>query len=234
MQYMVHPLVFTVKPISAPPEENMSKASRSTAILALVICLSLFSFAEEPKGNLVTAVWLEKNLKNPKVLILDASSAAQYAANHIPGALSSSPYGYGAFEQPLAEMERRFQALGISPGKKIVIYDEGGSNVATRLFWDLHYHGVPAADLYILDGGLNKWQKSGLPVTKDATPAPAKGTFRVKVKEDQRIRLPEVLNATGDTTNHALVDALDPNWYYGAFSPFERAGHIPNGILLPG
>jgi len=213
----------------------MSKLHRAALLLAVIIfAISAFA-ADEPKGNLVTAAWLEKNLKNPKVLILDASSPQQYAAGHIPGALNSSPFAYGAHELPLAEMERRFQALGVSPGKRIVIYDEGGSNVATRLFWDLHYHGFPAKDLLILDGGLHKWKSSNLPVTKDPTPAPAVGTFRVvKPRESERVRLPEVLNVSGDPENHALVDALDPNWYYGAFSPFERAGHIPNGILLPG
>ncbi|HUS18470.1 MAG TPA: rhodanese-like domain-containing protein, partial [Terriglobales bacterium] len=213
-----------------------------TPAVAIVSCVLLVSTlsardgaTDATKNNLASTAWLEKNLKNPKVLILDASSAPLYNAAHIPGAVNASPYGYGAFELPLAEMERRFQAFGVSPGKKIVIYDEGGSNVATRLFWDLYYHGYPAADLLILDGGLNKWKKSGLPVATEATPAPAKGTFRVsKLKESERIRLPEVLTATGDPARSALIDALDPGWYYGQIAPFGRSGHIPNGILLPG
>lgn len=210
-----------------------------TLAIAIASCLLLVSTLSAADGvanaNLATTAWLEKNLKNPKVLILDASSAPLYNAAHIPGAVNASPYSYGAHELPLAEMESHFQSLGVSPGKKIVIYDEGGSNVATRLFWDLYYHGYPAADLLILDGGLNKWQKSGLPVSKDPTPAPAKGTFRVsKLKESERIRLAEVLTATGDSEKNALIEALDPGWHYGQISPFERAGHIPNGILLPG
>jgi thiosulfate/3-mercaptopyruvate sulfurtransferase len=205
-----------------------------TALLFIIVFSTISASAGEPKSNLVSVEWLEKNLKNPKVLILDASSAPLYAASHVPGAVNASPYGYGAFELPLSEMERRLQAFGVSPGKKIVIYDEGGSNVATRLFWDLHYHGYPAADLFILNGGLNKWKGSGLPVSKEPTPV-AKGTFRIsRLKESERIRLPEVLTATGDPVNNAVIDALDPSWYYGQIAPFGRSGHIPNGILLPG
>lgn len=214
----------------------MSQIHRFAILLTiLLLTLPVFASDDSPKSNLVTPAWLEKNLKDPKLLLLDASSAPLYAASHIPGAVNASPYGYGARELPIAEMEIRFQEMGISPGKKIVIYDEGGSNVATRLFWDLYYHGYPAANLLLLDGGLNKWQKAGLPVTKDPTPAPAKGSFRVsRFQEDARIRLPEVLTASGDPVNHALIEALDPGWHYGQTSPFERGGHIPNGILIPG
>jgi thiosulfate/3-mercaptopyruvate sulfurtransferase len=215
----------------------MSKLLRYCFLVAAASCV----LAAQPllaeagvRGNLVDDGWLQKNLKNPDVVILDASPET-YAKQHIPGAISVNiydlfAYGFGGLADGPAE--QIFQSWGISPGKKIVIYDAGGGNEAPRFFFDLDYHGFPERDLFLLDGGLAKWQKDGFPVTKDPTPAPAKGTFRItKLNEALRGRLPEVVTASGDTANNALVEGLEPDWHFGATAPFDRAGHIPNGIM---
>ena len=215
----------------------MLKVSRYCFLFAVAGCLLLaqpLMAAEGIKGNLVSVNWLEKNLKNADVLILDASPAQVYKAQHIPGAVNVDLLTYGVHEVPLAEMEQRYQSWGISPGKKIVMYDQGGSMMATRLFFDLYYRGFPANDLLILDGGLFKWQQAGLPVTKDPTPAQKKGSFKItKFEEDARVRLPEFLTASGDPANNVLLEALGANWHFGEVVVFDRSGHIPNGILLP-
>jgi thiosulfate/3-mercaptopyruvate sulfurtransferase len=222
-------------------EDDMLKVLRYCSFLAVVLgCL----FAAQPlmaeegiKGNLVDVNWLKKNLNNPDVVILDASSAERYKAQHIPGALSVNifelfAYGFGG--APVAQTEQLFQSLGISTGKKVVMYDPGGTYLATRLFFDLNYQGFPAANLFILDGGMFKWQKEGLPVTNDPTPAPKKGSFKVgKLNEDVRVELPEVLTGSGDPVNNALVEGLEPAWHFGQVAPFNKAGHIPNGIMAP-
>ena len=190
--------------------------------------------ADGTEGNLVTVKWLQKNLNNADVLILDASPAQMYTVQHISGAVNVDLFTYGIQEISISEMEQRFQSWGINPGKKIVIYDQGGSMMATRLFFDLYYHGFPANDLLILDGGLFKWLQDGLPVTKGITPAPNKGSFKIqKINEDVRVKLPEFLAASGDKANNVLLEALGANWHFGEIQVFDRAGHIPNGILLP-
>jgi thiosulfate/3-mercaptopyruvate sulfurtransferase len=214
--------------------------SKNTAIilLALAGCLLVLRplmAAEEMEGNLVNVGWLEKNLKNADVLILDASPAQIYTSKHIPGAISVDIYTwYGLREMPVADMEKLCQSWGISSGKKIVMYDQGGTMLATRLFYSLYYYGYPAKDLFILNGGLFKWQREGLPVTKEITPAPGEGTFKItKLKEDVKVELPEFLTASGDPVNNALVEALGADWHFGKVLAFDRAGHIPNAILLP-
>ncbi len=214
----------------------MSKDLRSCLTIAIAGCL-LFAqpliAADGINGNLVTVKWLESNLKNPDVVLLDASPAQAYAAKHIPGAVSVDIYALWGVQEKPAEMERLYQSLGISPGKKIVMYDQGGSMLATRAFFALDHDGFPAKDLFVLDGGLAKWQELGLPVTKEAT-APKPGSFRItKLNEDIKARLPEVLAASGDPENSALIEALGPDWHFGQVMAFDRAGHIPNGILLP-
>ena len=135
---------------------------------------------------------------------------------------------------PVADMEKLYQSWGISPGKKIVMYDQGGTFLATRLFYSLYYYGFPAKDLLILDGGLFKWQEAGLPVTKDGTPVPKKGSFTIKkVNEDVKVELPEFLTASGDPVNNVLLEALGADWHFGQVVAFNRAGHVPHAVLLP-
>ncbi len=206
-------------------------------LLALAVCLLLVQplMAQEgSKGNLVTVSWLEKNLKNADVVILDASPSYIFMANHIPGAINYDIFTYGVQEMPVAEIEKRYQSWGISPGKKIVMYDQGGSMMATRLFFSLNYYGFPVKNLFILDGGLSKWQETGFAVTNEQTPTPKKGSFTIKnLNEDTRVDLPGFLNASGDQLNNVLIDALDANWHFGGFNIFGRPGHIPNAIMIP-
>jgi 3-mercaptopyruvate sulfurtransferase SseA len=218
----------------------MSKILRCGFLLVFAVCVLTAkpSGAQEGvKGNLVDVHWLQKNLKNPDLVILDASPAPVYKAQHIPGAVNVNVFdlfAYGFGGRPVSETEQVFQSFGISPGKKLVMYDPGGTYLATRLFFDLNYHGFPATNLFILDGGLSKWQKEGLPVTNEPTPTPKKGTFTIrKLNDDVRGELPEVLTASGDPIHNALVEGLDPTWHFGQAVPFIRAGHIPNGIMAP-
>ena len=208
-------------------------------LILAVITSSLFVAqpavaAEGSNGKLVSVSWLEKNLKRDDVLVLDASPAQVYSAKHIPGAVNVDVFSFGGREIPAAEMERRIQSWGVSAAKKIVIYDQGGTYLATSLFFDLYYHGFPAKGLVVLDGGFAKWQTSGGAVTKEPTPAPNPGTFRVaKLNEDVRVRLPEFLVASGDPANNALVEALEPSSHFGGAKFFDRAGHVPNAIMTP-
>lgn len=216
---------------------EMLKRAAYCLLLAVAGCLSPappLTAADGIEGNLVNVKWLGNNLKNPDVLILDTSPASAYTAQHIPGAVSVDLFAYGIQEMPIAKAEQLYQSWGISAGKKTVMYDQGGGMMATKVFHTLYYHGFPAKDLLILDGGLSKWQQAGLPVTKDMA-QPSKGTFKInKFNEDARGRLPEILTASGDPANNVLVEALGPDWHFGQVAAFDRAGHIPNGILLPG
>ncbi len=209
-------------------------ALQMLALMISLLTLLTAQAAETIKGPLVSAPWLAKNLARADVLLIDASPGQLYATKHIPGAINVDVFSFGGRETLAAEMEQRIRSWGISPGKKVVIYDQGGTYMATSLFFDLYYHGFPPGDLFVLDGGMAKWQATGGSVTKDPTPTPKPGTFRVaKLKEDVRAKLPEFLVASGDPTKNALVEALEPDQHFGGAKFFDRAGHIPNAIMAP-
>lgn len=187
---------------------------------------------QDSRGRLVDAAWLKMHAA--EVVLLDASLTPQHQAGHIPGAVSADLYRYGVREPSRSAMQQRIQSWGISPGRRIVVYDQGADMMATRLFYDLYYHGVPSSDLFILDGGLAQWRAQGGAVTAVPTPQVAAGTWQISaLRDDVRVRLPEFFAATGDRTRHAVVEALEPPYHYGAQKFFDRAGHVPNAILMP-
>jgi 3-mercaptopyruvate sulfurtransferase SseA len=207
---------------------------RSALAACFLFVVALLVTAPAHAANpLVTAQWLQRNHPGDNLVLIDASVAPLYMKGHIPGAVHVDVFGYGGQEQTPQQMEERFRAWGISAGKRVVIYDEGGSYMATRVFFDLYYHGFPASDLFVLDGGLAKWKEIGGAVTTERTPPPAKGTFRVgRLNADARVMLNEFTNASGDPQRHAIVDALEPGYYFGAARFFDRAGHVPHAILF--
>ena len=213
---------------------------RSLALLlASVLCVAALAAPERAaaagdgqQGRLVNVAWLQKHRAD--VVLLDASITPQHLAGHIPGAVSADLYRYGVHEPTPAAMEQRIRSWGVSPGRKVVVYDQGGDMMATRLFYDLYYHGAPAEDLFILDGGLAKWRAEGGATTQEPTPPPASGSFRVvAVRDEVRVRLPAFMAASGDRKGHVLVEALEAEYHYGAQKFFDRAGHVPNAVLMP-
>jgi thiosulfate/3-mercaptopyruvate sulfurtransferase len=197
------------------------------------LCWALMAApAAAAPGRLVDATWLQANRAD--VVLLDASVTPQHLAGHIPGAVSADLYRYGVNQPTRAAMEQRIQSWGLSAGRKVVVYDQGADMMATRLFFDLYYNGVPAEDIFLLDGGLAQWKAQGGAVTQAPTPPPAPGSFRITaVREQARVRFAEFFAASGDRTNHALVEALEPAYHYGAQKFFDRAGHVPGAILMP-
>ena len=184
--------------------------------------------------HLASAAWLQQNLARAELLLIDASPTPMFAAQHIPGAVHADLMSFGGRELSPPQMQRRLQAWGISPGKKLVLYDQDGQMWAARLFFDLYQLGFPAADMLLLDGGLTAWKAAGGALTKEPTPAPAAGTFRITRSRDEVVaRLPEFLAATGDPQQHAVVEALEPEYYYGGTKFFDRGGHVPNAVMLP-
>lgn len=208
------------------------------SMLARIIASAVLFVAFFPQAfaaALVDAEWLKKNLAREDVVILDTSGTRKHAEKHIPGAISIDPYANGMFKfATTAELERRFQSLGIDPARTLVIYDGGADWMATWLYAELHYRGFPLEKMHVLDGGMAKWETSGGAVTKDPSAAPKPGTFKVGApRESERVLFNEFFTGSGDPTRYALVDSLEAEYYYGGAKFFDRAGHVPNAISMP-
>jgi 3-mercaptopyruvate sulfurtransferase SseA len=187
-----------------------------------------------PPQVLVTAAWLKLQLaRGAPLVLLDASPAQAHARAHIAGSQHVDYFTYGLGE-PGPRREAWLQSLGLGTGRKVVIYDGGGTYFAPRLYHELYYLGYPAEDLLLLDGGLDRWLAEGGAVTAERTPAPARGDFRLtQRREEARVRLNEFIAAAGDPAHHALVDALSAAYYHGDAKFFDRGGHVPQARSWP-
>ena len=109
---------------------------------AAVLGLATQAFAAL-EGPLASAAWLQKNLGREDLLVIDASFAKVHAGGHIPGAVNVDLFAFGGNLVPAAEMERRLRAWGIDSRRDVVVYDPGGTYLATSLAFDLvHRHDL--------------------------------------------------------------------------------------------
>ena len=104
-----------------------------TAMFSLMAQPSIAADGTEGvQGRLASVGWLKKNLLHPDVVLIDASPAQLHRQQHIPGAVHSELFTFGSKDLPLAQFEASVRAWGVSPGQQIVLYDQGGTYMATR------------------------------------------------------------------------------------------------------
>ena len=120
-----------------------------------------------------TAERLVRNLRDPKLVVLDLRPPEAYANSHIPGARSFDIFGISLIDtrpQPLEAflwiIEHLIQAKGVNSDSTVVIYDDIAGMRSARLFWFLEFFGHE--DVHVLNGGFNAWTAAGLPVTHEA------------------------------------------------------------------
>jgi thiosulfate/3-mercaptopyruvate sulfurtransferase len=195
-----------------------------------------------PYTTLIDPATLARHLDDPDWVVVDtrfdlmdpAKGEQQYLNGHIPGAryahldrdLSGEKTGFnGRHPLPTAQqLCERFSALGIAPGKQVVIYDADSGMYAARLWWMLRFMGHNA--VAVLDGGLARWLREGYPARPDReqwTPA----TFRGEPRDEWRLDVNEIASGLRDQTR-MLVDARAEGRYRGEGETIDKvAGHIP-------
>lgn len=209
----------------------MSVLWRAALALGCLVVFRMAAAADLPAGPLVTAEWLRQALDRPELVVLDASPPQQAAQGRIPGAIAVNVFDVRA--RSAAQLQERMRAWGIGARSIVVVTDPGGSYLGPRLHFDLAYAGFPEARLFVLDGGMARWRAIGGPVSTAAATAPTRGDFAVRERPALRATLADALAASGDRAGHALIDALDLDYFYGGARFFDRRGHLPNAIALP-
>jgi thiosulfate/3-mercaptopyruvate sulfurtransferase len=197
---------------------------------------------------LVSTEWLATRLDHSDLRIVDATyhlpnmkrdARAEYAAEHIPGAVFFDIDKIADPSIPLphmvpkpSEFAAAVGALGIGDDTFVVAYDSYGLMSAARVWWLFRCFGYDR--VAVLDGGLPKWKREGRPV--DAKPvAPAQRTFTPHFR-------PRVLRRKGDVLDNLkskteqVIDARSAGRFRGT-DPEPRAGlrsgHIPGSRNLP-
>jgi thiosulfate/3-mercaptopyruvate sulfurtransferase len=201
-----------------------------------------------PSRWLLSTESLAQRLGDPATVVVDGSfylpalkrdAAAEYLAEHIPGAVRFDIDAIADHSNPLPHMlpdseqfARDIGALGIADTDTVVVYDGAGLGGAPRVWWTFRAFG--AANVFILDGGLPKWKAEGRPVQAGAVKrAPRK--FNAKLNAAWVAGVSEVRRALSDKTAQ-VVDARPANRFRGQAPEPRlgvRSGHMPGALNVP-
>ncbi len=189
---------------------------------------------------IVSLDWLEKNLGNPKVRIIDIRKVEEYRAGHVPNALNVFYGTWAVAKKGLAnelpeadDLVDAISSAGIAPDSWVIL--TGSADALpdrmrlTRVAWTLAYAGI--ANVAILDGGYGKWVAAKKPVSTDLV-RPVAAAF----KPDWNKRLLVARDGLiSDMGKAILVDARLPDAYFGVtkLDITARYGHIKSALCLP-
>jgi 3-mercaptopyruvate sulfurtransferase SseA len=113
------------------------------------------------------------------------------------------------------QVAARLGQLGISPDKKIVVYDEIGGTRAAKTFWLLEYLGFE--QVYMLEGGVERWMAENRPQTR-AKPDIETVTF-TPAPQEERLATAEWLVVHLESGDVSILDCRTSDEY--------TEGHIP-------
>ena len=197
-----------------------------------------------PSDFLVTTDWLEKNLNNPKLRLIEVSvDTGVYERGHIQGAVNFKWHTdlVDPVKRDIASkenFEKLLRQAGINNDSTIVIYGDSNNWFAAWGAWVFDVYGVK--NVKLLDGGRKKWEAEKRPLTPLATQV---ATGNVKVSDANnalRARLIDVVAIANKKSDTALVDIRSPDEFTGKiFAPAGvqetaiRAGHIPGAVNVP-
>jgi thiosulfate/3-mercaptopyruvate sulfurtransferase len=197
-----------------------------------------------PSDFLVTTDWLEKNLNNPKLRLIEVSvDTGVYERGHIQGAVNFKWHTdlVDPVKRDIASkenFEKLLRQAGVNNDSTIVIYGDSNNWFAAWGAWVFDVYGVK--NVKLLDGGRKKWEAEKRPLTPLATKVAA-GNIKVSDANNAlRARLIDVVAIANKKSDTALVDIRSPDEFTGKiFAPAGvqetaiRAGHIPGAVNVP-
>ena len=211
--------------------------------------------AGETASPLVSAAELDAMLREGGVAVLDAtvhfpparfdgdyrpeSGYDGWVSSHIPGSrhvdlmdVFSEREAALHFTRPSTEqLMSDLQSSGIEPGATIVIYDQGSTTWASRLWWVFRNAGIEAR---VLDGGLAEWTRCGFALASGDDVTHTSASKRWSVTDlGLWVDLPRVASLSAGEEAGTLVCALAPEQYEGTEKTrYSRRGHIPSSVNL--
>ena len=197
---------------------------------------------------LVSVEWLNANLENENLIILDATMSkvteikkVSEEKAQIKGAVFFDIKKVfsdvnAAFPNTVlsAEMfQEKAQELGINNDHCIVIYDDLGIYSSPRVWWMFQLMGFK--NIAVLDGGYPAWKSKEYPTEKPQRHQLKKGTFTASYQPEKIKYTQHVLSAIENETI-LIADARSKGRFYTT-EPEPRSevrgGHIPNSVSFP-
>ena len=213
-------------------------------IKKLVILITFLFSSQLALANsnvLVDTNWLEKNINNPKVSIIEVSVVpGVYEKGHIEGAVNFKWHTdlVDTVSRDIISKDRLqdlLQKSGVNQGNTIVLYGDKNNWFAAWAAWVFEIYGIE--NVKLLDGGRVKWEADKKPLTPLASSVKSGNIKLTKTNDALRARLKDVVDIANKKSNIALVDIRSADEYNGKiFAPAGvpelavRAGHIPGAV----
>ena len=196
-------------------------------------------------GPLVTTQWLEQNLANPKVRVIEVSvEPGLFERGHIPGAQNLVWHTdlVETVNRDIVSRERfevLVRRLGITPDTTVVLYGDNNNWFAAWGAWIFDIYGLRDT-VKLLDGGRRKWELEKRPYDTALRPVPASTITINAPNRTLRARLNDVLNVVERRADGQILDIRSADEFSGkiiAPPGFQelalRAGHIPGSVNVP-
>ena len=166
-------------------------------------------------------------------LLIDLRPAEAFASGHIRGAVHLDLWGLSLIDTEEAPLRafmwmigHLFSLRGVTPDRRVVVYEEDSGMRAARAFWFLEYLAHP--DARVLDGGLGAWRRAGLPLTTDVV-APTPSTWHGTADPSRLATWRQVRDRLGDAAT-AILDTRSDEEYFGEAVRAKRGGAIPGAV----
>ena len=210
---------------------------------ALAFAIALLPAGASARENpLVTTDWLEKNLTNAKVRVLEVSvEPGQFERGHIPGAQNIVWHTdlVDTVKRDIASQEK-FQALlrklGVDKDTTVVLYGDNNNWFAAWGAWIFSVYGLND-NVKLLDGGRKKWELEKRAVDNRVDAVKPSSITLAAADTKLRARLNDVLDVVNKKSNATIVDIRSPEEFSGKiFAPpgsqelSVRAGHVPGAL----
>lgn len=199
-------------------------------ITALVLAAALSAYAHPEQ--LVDTAWVAAHVKDANVRVLDLRRSG-YEAGHIADSLWLDPESIRdtanapTFLLPKAAFEQTMGRLGISNRTRIILYDDRGGLLASRLWWMLNAYGH--ANVALVNGGWVQWTAEKRPTTTTTAPVPV-ATFTATLQPQWLATVDDVTAAIGKP-GRRILDARTKEEMNGTDTRLSsRGGTIPSAI----
>ncbi len=195
-------------------------------------------------AQLISCKELSNQLNDNNLIIFDCRFSLEnphygkqaYQESHIRNArfidldldLSSPVIKGKTSRHPLPDTDKliaKLAKLGLNHDSRVVIYDDGATPFATKMWWTLVWLGK-RDNVYLLDGGFKAWQTNKLPVTSKET-ITSTGNFKGQPDANLLIDAQTLVTKLNDE-QLTLLDARALPRFRGEIEPMDPvAGHIP-------
>lgn len=202
------------------------------------------------KSPIVSTSWLEDNLHDSQLIVLDTSmqkvvgkkpieydkqlyipKSKRFDLENIFCNLASSHNNAFPTQE---QFTNEAQKLGINADNIVVLYDNQGIYSSPRAWWIFQAMGFKNA--VVLDGGLPQWLLENRTTVSELTNSHTEkgnisGTYRPKLVCDSNFIVKNMANE-----KQAIIDARSSTRFLGVSDEPRagvRSGHIPNSVNLP-